>query len=77
MADIQNVSWFVFELSIVFHKSAVQDIYNVYYLKTLSMCIFNDVKMLLGIRFIVETFFGNPAYLHNLYSVVELHTKVP
>ena len=40
MADFQNVNSFVIEQSIVFHKAAVQNIYNVYYIKTPSMCIF-------------------------------------
>ena len=37
------------------------------------MCIFNAFKMQSGIGFIVDTLFGNFAYLHNLYTVVELH----
>ena len=34
MADFQNVSCFVFEQSIMFHKAPIQNIYNVYYFKT-------------------------------------------
>ena len=37
------------------------------------MSIFNAVKMQSGIGFIVDALFGNFAYLHNLYTVVELH----
>ena len=48
----------MFEQSIVFHKAVVRNIYNVYYFKTLSICIFNTVKMQSGIGFIVD------AYLH-------------
>ena len=44
MVDFQNVSCFVFEQSILFHKAAIQNVYNVYYFKTSSMCIFNAVK---------------------------------
>ena len=54
----------MFEQSIVFHKVAVQNIYSVYYFKTSSMCIFNASKMQSGIGFIVDTLFGNFAYLH-------------
>ena len=43
-AAFQNVSCFVFEQSIVLHNAAVQIIYNVFYFKTLSMCILNSVK---------------------------------
>ena len=50
-----TINCFVFEESIVFHKAAVQNIYIVYYFKTLSMCIFNTVKMQSGVRFIVDT----------------------
>ena len=66
MADFQNVSCFVFEQSIMFLKAAVQNIYNVYYFKTSSMCIFNAVKKQSGIGFIVDALFGNFACLHNL-----------
>ena len=52
-ADFQNVSCFVFELSIVFYKAAIQNVYNVYYFKMASMCIFNAVKVHLG-GFIVD-----------------------
>ena len=69
--DFQNVSCFVFEQSIMFHKAAVQNIYNVYDFKTLSTCIFDAVKKQSGIVFIVDAMFGNSAYIHNLYTVVE------
>ena len=75
MAAFQNVSYFMLEQSIVFHNAAVQNIYNVFYFKTLSMCIFNAVKKQSGIRFIVYVLFGYFAYLHSLYTVVELHTN--
>ena len=39
------------------------------------MCIFNAVKIQSGIGFIVDALFGNFAFLHNLYTVVELHTN--
>ena len=54
MADFQNVSCFVFEQSIMFYKSALQNVHKVYYFKTLSMCIFNAVKKQSGIGFIVH-----------------------
>ena len=77
LADFQNVNCFVFEQSTrtVYHKATVQNIYNVYYYKTSLMCIFNVVKMLSSIGFIVDALFGNFAYLHNLYTAVELHTN--
>ena len=75
LADFQNISSIAFEQSIVFHKVAVQNIYNVYYFKTSSMCIFNAVKKQSGIGFLVDALFGNFADLHNLYIVVELHTN--
>ena len=62
--------------SIVFHNDAVQNIYYLFYFKTSSMCIFNAVKKQSGIGFIVEALFGYFAYLHCLYTVVELHTNV-
>ena len=62
MADFQNVSCFMFEQSIGFHKAAVQHIYNVYYCKTLSMCIFNAIKKQSGIGFIFNALYGNFAY---------------
>ena len=37
------------------------------------MCIVNAVKKQAGIGFIVDALFDNFAYLHNLYTVVELH----
>ena len=74
-ADFQNVNCFVVEQSIVFHKATLQNIYSVYYSKTLSMCIFKAVKMQLGIGFIVDALFDNFAYLHNLYTLVELQTN--
>ena len=40
------------------------------------MCIFNAVKKQSGIGFIVDAFFFcNFAYLHSLYTVVQLHTN--
>ena len=65
----------MFEQSIVFHNAAIKNIYNVFYFKTLSMCIFNTVKKQSGIRFIFDALFGYFAYLHSLYTVVELHTN--
>ena len=38
------------------------------------MCVFDAVKKQSGIGFIVDAMFGNFAYLHNFYTVVELHT---
>ena len=61
-------------IALCLNKAAVQNIYNVYYFKTSSMCIFNAVNMKSGIGFIVDALFGNFAYLHNLYTVVEVHT---
>ena len=63
----------MFEQSIVFHKAAVLNVYNVFYFKTSSMCIFKAVKKQSGIGFIVDALFGNFAHLHNLYTAVELH----
>ena len=37
------------------------------------MCISNAVKKQSSIGIIVDALFANFAYLHNLYSVVELH----
>ena len=65
----------MFEQSIVFLNAAVQNIYNVSYFKTSSMCIFNTVKKQSGIRLIVDVLFGYFAHLHSLYIVVELHTN--
>ena len=62
----------MFEQSTVFHNAAVQNIYNIFYFKT-SMCIFIEVKKQSGIGFIVDALFGYFAYLHSLYTVVELH----
>ena len=75
MADFQNFIGFVFEKSIVFHKAAIQNVYNVFFLKASSMCIFNIVKKQSSIGFIVDALFCRFAYLHNLYTVVELHTN--
>ena len=75
LADFQNVSCFVFEQSIVFLKVAIQNVYNISYFKTSSMCIFNAVTKQSGIGFMVNALLGNFAYLHNLYTVVELHTN--
>ena len=56
------------EQCIVYHDAAVQNIYNVFYFKTSSICIFNAVKRQSGIRFIVDALFGYFAYLHSLYE---------
>ena len=40
------------------------------------MCIFKAVKKQSGIGFIVDALFGNFAILHNLYTVIELHTSI-
>ena len=50
-------------------------VYNVFYFKTSSMCIFNAVKKQSGIGFIADALFGYFAYLHSLYTVIELHTN--
>ena len=73
MADFQNNSCFVFQQSIVFLKVAIQNYYNVYYYKTPSISIFNAVENQSCNGFIVDALFGNFAYLHNLYTLVELH----
>ena len=39
------------------------------------MCIFNAVKKQSAIRFIVDALLGYFAYLHSLYTVIELHTN--
>ena len=52
MADFQNVSCFVFEQSIMFHKASAQNIYNVYYFKTSSIWIFDAIEKQSGIGFI-------------------------
>ena len=39
------------------------------------MWIFNPVKKQSAIGFIVDALFGNFAYLHNLFTAVELHTN--
>ena len=74
-ATFQNVSCFVFKQSIVFHNSAVQNIYNVFYFKTPTMCTFNAVKKQSGIGFIVDALCDNFTCLHSLYTVVELHAN--
>ena len=75
MATYQNNSCFEFEQSSVYLNASVQNIYNVFYSKTSSMYIFNAIKKQSGIRFIVDALFGYFAYLHNLYTVVQLHTN--
>ena len=40
-----------------------------------SMCIFNTVKKQSIIGFIVDAMFGYFAYIHSLYTVVDLHTN--
>ena len=76
MVAFQNVSYFVFEQSIVFPNAAVQNIYNVFYIKTLSMCTFNSVKKHSGIGFIVDALFDYFVYLHSLYTVVRTAYKL-
>ena len=76
MADFQNVSCFVFEQSIMFHKAVVQNICNMYYFKTSSICIFEAVKEQTGIGFIVDALFVDFAYLHNVYTTTELYTNI-
>ena len=72
---LQNISCFVFEQRMVFLNAAVQNIYNVFYFKLSSMCIFKAVKKQSGFGFIVDALFDNFAYLHSLFTVVELHTN--
>ena len=60
------------EQSIVFHIAALQNVYNVYYFITSSICIFNAVERQSSNGFMVDALFGNFAYLLNLYTVVEL-----
>ena len=45
----------------------LQNIYNVFYFKT--------GKKQSDIAYIVDGLFGNFAYLHSLYTVVEMHTS--
>ena len=71
MADFQNVSCFVFEQSIMFHKAPIQNIYNVYYFKTSWMCIFDAIIKQSGIEFIVDAMSVN---LH-MYIIYILHTN--
>ena len=73
--NIRLPSKILVALCIVFHKAAVQNIYNLIYFKTLSMCISNAVKKQSSIGFIVDALFGNITYLHSLYTVVELYTN--
>ena len=54
----------------MFHKATIENVYNVFYFKTLSMCIFNAVKNKSGIGYIVDALFGNLAYLHSLYILI-------
>ena len=75
LKKITLTSKILIALCIVFHKTAIQNIYNVFYSKTSLMCIFNAVKLQLGIGFIVDALFDNFAYLHNLYTILELHTN--
>ena len=69
-AAFLNVSCFVFEQSIVYHNDAVQNIYNVFYFKTSSICVFNALKKQSGIGFVVDAMFGYFAYLHSLYIYI-------
>ena len=69
-ADFQNVNCIMFEQSIVYK------IYTMYTISKRCQCVFltpKSVKMQSGIGLIVYALFGNFAYLHNLYTVVELH----
>ena len=75
-ANFQHVNCFVLEQSMVFHKAAVQNIYNVLLFQNIAnLSIFNAIKMQSGIGFVVDALLGNFAYVHNLYSAVELHTN--
>ena len=66
----------MFEQSIVFHKAAVQHIYlQCILFQSVVNRIFNAVKKQSGIGFIADALFGNFAYLHNLYTVIELHAN--
>ena len=65
----------MFEQSILFHIGDIRNVYNVYYFKRSSMCIFNTVRKQSGIEFTVDVLFGNFAYLHKLYKIVELYTN--
>ena len=60
----------------MFHNDAVQNIYNLFYFENGVNVYFNAVKKQSGIGFIVDALFGYFAYLHSLYTVVELHTNV-
>ena len=40
------------------------------------MCIFKAVKKQSGIGFIVDALFGNFAYLHSLYTMVDVAYKL-
>ena len=51
----------------------VQNIYNVFYFKMSSMYNLNAVRNQSGIGCIVDALFGYCAYLHSLYTVVQLH----
>ena len=62
-ADFQIVSCFMFEQIVVFHKADRHNVYNVYYIKISSMCIFKKIKKQFGIGFIVDALFGNFAYI--------------
>ena len=65
----------MFEQSILFDNTSIQNVYNVNYIETSSVCIFNAVKKQSGFGFIVAALFDNFPYLHSLYTVVELHTN--
>ena len=62
-------------VALYLNNAAVKTIYNVFYFKTSSMCIFNAIKEQSGIGFIIDALFGYFAYLHSLYTVAELHTN--
>ena len=46
--------------------------FTMYTISKRSQCVFLKQS---GIGFMVDTLFGNFAYLHNLYTAVELHTN--
>ena len=62
----------MFKQSVLFHKAAVQNIKMFNILKRLQR-VFLTLSKKIG--FIIDALFGNFVYLHNLYTVVELHTN--
>ena len=65
----------MFEQSIVSHNAGAQNIYNVFYFITSSVCIFKAVKKQSGIEVIVNALFGYFAYIHSVYTIVEQNTN--